>query len=46
MSTEKMTRSSAATPERAEAGAETGQGTTSTSNNITVAGSRQMEVGG
>ena len=35
MSTEKMARSSAATPERAEAGAETGQATTSTTNDTT-----------
>lgn len=35
MSTEKMARSSAATPERVEAGAETGQATTSTTNDTT-----------
>ena len=35
MNTEKMTRSSAATPERVEAGAETGQATTSTTNDTT-----------
>ena len=35
MSTEKMARTSAATPERVEAGAETGQATTSTTNDTT-----------
>ena len=41
MSTEKMACSSAATPERAEAGAETGQATTSTDDFTTATGSRQ-----
>ena len=41
MSTEKMARSSAATPERVEAGAETGQATTSTDDFTTATGSRQ-----
>ena len=42
MSTEKMARSSAATPERVEAGAETGQATTSTTNDTTSIGKRQI----
>ena len=41
MSTEKMACSSAATPERVEAGAETGQATTSTDDFTTATGSRQ-----
>lgn len=41
MSTEKMTRSSAATPERAEAGAGLARSSTSTDDFITATGSRQ-----
>lgn len=39
----KMTHPTAATVERVEAGAETGQATTSTTNDTTAAGSRQTE---
>ncbi len=44
MSTEKVTRSSAATLGRAEMEAETGLATTSTSNDTTAAGSRQIRI--